>query len=85
MLSLAGLEAFKKSQEWREARKTFLLRLSSVRDDLEDPKSTRDSDLINKGRAEELRFASDIVDLLIAEAEEDLAQKKEQEEEENDS
>ncbi len=82
-ISLAQLEQFKGSLLHKDIRKTFLLRLSLVRDELENPESTHESDLRNKGRAEELRFAADIVDLLIMDAEEDIAQEKEVEDDDS--
>ncbi len=77
VLSVAQLVEFKQTSIHKEIKDTLLMRLSTVRDDLENPNLSREDDLRNKGRAEELRFAADIIDLLIEEIKEDIEQEKE--------
>ena len=80
MIPLSQLEEFNKSMLWGEIRTIFLQRLSAVRDDLEDPNATEKSDWINKGRAEELRFASEVVNSLMDEIREDRNQEADRKE-----
>jgi len=80
MANLTQLEEFGESVVWREMKDTFLMRLSAVRDDLEDPNGTREDDLRNKGRAEELRFASELLTLMIEDAKEDKCQEEDRKE-----
>lgn len=68
--TLVQFMEFRSSTVWADIRSILLERLSVVRDELEvvSTKVLDEQllvDLVNKGRAEELRFVSDIVDYII--------------------
>lgn len=50
---------------WKYIEATLNYRLNGCRDDLEDPRNSRDEDIHLKGRAEELRFLIDYPNFLI--------------------
>lgn len=54
------VEEFLKSTIWTDLKEMILLRLSDVRDELEHPEMSREQDLMNKGRAEELRWVNEL-------------------------
>lgn len=58
-------EEFQRSTVWTDLKETILLRLSMVRDELERQGVEREQDLVNKGRAEELRWINDLPDEII--------------------
>ncbi len=73
--TLASYIEFRESIIWQDIKRIFLERLSLVRDELEMIQSSNPNeqmliDAVNKGRAEELRFASGIVDYIIEKWEE---------------
>ena len=58
-------EDFMLSYIWQDMKTEMLLELSAVRDELEDPNNARERDMYLKGKADLLRYASDLPQFIV--------------------